>query len=283
MAASAARAAMTDQSALPSEPATLRPLGVPKLGVPDAALIRHALGAGWHDFRAAPAFGLIIAVLCVLAGWGMMALTAWSGHTFWLVLGVFAFPLAAPFAALGTYEVSRLRQLGERPTVGRVAAVLWAERGRQLPLLSALMMTMLLFWFFLGHMIFALFLGLKPMTNIMSSADVFLSVDGLMMLGLGSLVGAGFGLLLFAICVIGLPLLLDREVDYVTALITSIGMVAANPGVMLPWALFIAVVVMLAMVPAFLGLLVVLPWLGHASWHVYAGLKSEKALNLKTP
>lgn len=124
-------------------------------------------------------------------------------------------------------------------------------------------------------MIFALFLGLKPMTNIMSSGDVFLSVNGLMMLGLGSAVGAAFALLLYSICVIGLPMLLDREVDYVTALLTSIGVVAANPAVMLGWAAFIGAALLLAMMPAFLGLLVVLPWLGHASWHVYAGLRLD--------
>ncbi len=247
--------------------------GAPALIAPTPALLRAALGAGWRDFRAAPAFGLIAATLTLLAGWGMTALTMWAGHTFWFVIGVFGFPLAAPFAAIGTYEVSRLRGLGEVPTVRRVAQVLWAELGRQLPPLSALMMFMLLFWFFLGHMIFALFLGLKPMTNIMSSLDVFLSLDGLMMLGLGSTVGAAFALLLYAICVIGLPMLLDREVDYVTALITSVGIVIANPLVMLGWAVFIAVTLFLAMLPAFLGLLIVLPWLGHASWHVYAALR----------
>ncbi|KIN66509.1 DUF2189 domain-containing protein [Sulfitobacter donghicola] len=249
--------------------------GAPALAVPTAALLRGALAAGWQDFRAAPAFGLIVAVLSVITGWAMVGITVWAGHTFWLVLGVFGFPLVAPFAALGTYEVSRLRGLGEKPTVARVAQVLWAELGRQLPPLCALMMFMLLFWFFLGHMIFALFLGLKPMTNIMSSLDVFLSIDGLMMLGLGSAVGAAFALLLYAICVIGLPMLLDREVDYVTALITSVGIVKANPVVMLAWAIFIAVTLFIAMIPGFLGLLIVLPWLGHASWHVYAALRDS--------
>jgi len=257
------------------ETTTTRKHGVPTLSAPTIALFRAALRSGWQDFRAAPAFGLIVAFLCLLAGWGLVGLTAWAGHTFWFVLGVFGFPLVAPFAALGTYEVSRLRGMGEHPSVGRVLRVLWAERGRQLPLLCALMMVMLLFWFFLGHMIFALFLGLKPMTNIMSSASVFLSADGLMMLGLGSVVGAGFALLLYSICVIGLPLLLDREVDYVTAMITSIGFVLSNFMVMLFWAAFIAIVLMIAMLPAFFGLLVVLPWLGHSSWHVYAALRSD--------
>jgi uncharacterized membrane protein len=249
--------------------------GAPTLNAPTPAALIAAMRAGWRDFLAAPWFGLMVAALCLAAGWAMVAVTVWAGHTFWLVLGVFGFPLAAPFAALGTYEVSRLRGLGERPSVGRVLRVLWAERGRQLPFLSALMMVALLFWFFLGHMIFALFLGLKPMTNIMSSADVFLSADGLMMLALGSGVGAGFALLLYAMCVIGLPMLLDREVDYVTAMLRSIGLVIAHPVVMIGWAAVIAVLLVLAMLPAFLGLLIVLPWLGHTSWHVYAGLRVD--------
>jgi uncharacterized membrane protein len=94
-----------------------------------------------------------------------------------------------------------------------------------------------------------------------------------MMLALGSAVGAAFGLLLYAMCVIGLPMLLDREVDYVTAMLRSISIVAANPVVMVSWAAVIAVLIVAAMLPAFLGLFVVLPWLGHTSWHVYAGLR----------
>lgn len=257
---------------------TPREHGAPEFGRPDAAMFRRALARGAADFRAAPAFGLLAGLACVLAGWGLVGLTVWAGHTFWMVLGVFGFPLAAPFAALGTYEVSRLRALGQDVSVGRVLRVMWDEGKRQLPFLCALMMVMLLFWFFLGHMIFALFLGLKPMTNIMSSADVFLSPDGLMMLGMGTVVGGAFALLLFSVCVLGLPMLLDREVDYVTAMIQSIGMVAAHPLPMLIWAACIAALLLLAMVPGFLGLLFVLPWLGHASWHVYAGLKDLSPL-----
>ena len=223
----------------------------------------------------APAFGLLIAVICILAGWGMMALTVYAGHTFWLVLGVLGFPLVAPFAAIGTYEVSRRLSTGQQVKVGDIAKVLWLERGRQMPLLSASMVVVLLFWFFLGHMIFALFLGLKPMTNIMTSADVFLSGDGLIMLGMGTVVGACFALLLYSVCVVGLPMLLDREVDYVTALINSIGLVVKFPVLMIGWAAFIAIVLFVAMVPMFLGLIIVLPWLGSASWHVYDGLKED--------
>ncbi len=218
---------------------------------------------------AAPLYGILAGLGSVIAGWALVGITAAAGHTFWLILAVFGFPLIAPFAALGTYEVSRLLEQGIKPTLDQVLRVLWAERLRQLPWLCALMVVALLFWFFLGHMIFALFLGLKPMTNVMSSLEVFLSPDGLMMLGLGTVVGGVFAFLLYSMCVIGLPMLLDREVDYVTAMLRSINVVSANPVPMLIWAGIIAISVFVAMIPGFLGLIVVLPWLGHASWHLY--------------
>lgn len=260
---------LTD-TATQTEPPRLH--GAPTLAAPDIALLRQALRRGWADFMAAPLYGLLVGLACVAVGWGMLGMTLAAGHTFWLVLAVFAFPLAAPFAAFGTYEVSRRRSRGAPSNLRAILGVLWAERVGQLPWLSALMMVALLFWFFLGHMIFALFLGLKPMTNIMSSGDVFLSADGLSMMAMGSVVGGAFAFLLFSVCVIGLPMLLDREVDYVTALLTSIGFVAAHLGPMMIWAALIAVLLFVGMMPGFLGLLIVLPWLGHASWHIYDGL-----------
>ncbi|MGJ8615567.1 MAG: DUF2189 domain-containing protein [Sulfitobacter sp.] len=250
-----------------------RPHGAPDLAMPTLGMLRTALGAGWRDFRAAPTFGLAAAAACVLAGWAMVAITAASGHTFWFVLAVFAFPMAAPFAAFGTYEVSRRRARGASTGFSDIVKVMWAERSGQLPWLNGLMVVILLFWFFLGHMIFALFLGLKPMTNIMSSAEVFLSPNGLAMLAMGSFIGGCFALLGYSVCVIGLPMLLDRDVDYVTAMIRSVSIVINNPVPMLAWAALVAVALFLAMLPGFLGLLLVLPWLGHASWHLYAGLK----------
>ncbi len=90
-----------------------------------------------------------------------------------------------------------------------------------------------------------------------------------MMLAVGTAVGAVFATLLFSITVVSLPLLLDREVDFVTAMITSFGTVQANPVVMLAWGALIACLLFLAMLPGFLGLFVVLPVLGHATWHLY--------------
>ena len=108
------------------------------------------------------------------------------------------------------------------------------------------------------------------MVNVTTSLEVFLSPDGLMMMALGTVVGGLFALLFYAMCVLGLPLLLAREVDYMTAILTSVGHVRAYPRAMLTWAVVIVVLLGLAMLPGLLGLLIILPWLGHASWHVYA-------------
>jgi len=138
-----------------------------------------------------------------------------------------------------------------------------------LPSLCAIIIMVFLFWFFLAHMIFALFMGLSTMTNVSSSFEVYLTPNGMMMLAMGSVVGAFFALLLFMITVIAMPLLHDREVDFVTAMITSFDVVLKNPVPMFAWALLISVLTFVAMIPAFLGLYLILPLLGHASWHLY--------------
>lgn len=229
--------------------------------------IGESLRAGVRDFRRAPQFGLFFSAVYVVGGFVMLWMGA--GHVSWILATSLGFPLLAPFAAAGLYEVSRRMETKEPLEWRGILGIVWNERTRQLPWLGAIIVIYFLFWTFLAHMIFALFMGLSTMTNVMQSFDVFLTINGLMMIAVELGIGAVLAFLLFSLTVVSLPLVLDREVDFVTAMLTSMMVVRANLFVMLVWACLIAVLSLLALLPWFLGLVVVLPVLGHATWHLY--------------
>ncbi|WP_151718754.1 DUF2189 domain-containing protein [Gemmobacter serpentinus] len=228
-----------------------------------------ALAAGGRDLRAAPLFALAFALPYVLGGW----LVAWAltaqGQLWWTLPASAGFPILGPFIACGFYEISRRLETGEALNLRAIAGVIFRQKDRQIPSMAAVIVIFFLFWNFLAHMIFALFLGTVSLTNITSSLEVFTTSQGVLMLLVGTGLGAVIATLLFALTVVSLPLLLDREVDFVTAMLTSIALVQANPLVMLVWGAGIAMALFLAMLPGFLGLFLVLPLFGHASWHLY--------------
>ena len=243
------------------------PSQIPLIGILGMADIFAALKAGIYDFRRAPQFGLFFSAVYVVIGFGLITLGA--GHVSWVLATSLGFPLAAPFAAVGLYEVSRRLENGQALVWKDVLGVVWQERTRQIPWMGAIIVIYFLFWTFLAHMLFALTMGLSAMRNVMTSFDVFLTADGLRMIGLELIVGAVLAFLLFAMTVVSLPLLLEKEIDFITAMLLSIRTVASNLVVMLVWAAMIAILSLVALAPAFLGLMVVLPVLGHATWHLY--------------
>lgn len=245
------------------------PPATPEINEVDASDLRASLAAGWRDFRRAPLFGLAFSAVYVLGGWLIVwAMTA-KGQVWWTLPASAGFPILGPFIACGFYEISRRLEAGEPLVASDIFGVIFRQKDRQIPAIAAVIVVYFLFWNFLSHMIFALFLGNATMTNVSSSLGVFLSPEGLAMLGFGTAVGAVFATLLFCLTVVSLPMLLDREVDFVTAMLTSFALVRENPRVMLGWGALIAVCLFLGMLPGFLGLFLVLPLFGHASWHLY--------------
>ena len=248
---------------------------IPDHAVITAAAVPSALAAGWRDFRRAPAFGLFFSAFYVLGGL-MMAAVAFAFGNEWLLMPfIVGFPLLAPFAATGLYEVSRRIELGEPLDWPAVLRVVVAQKDRQVPSMAMVILLLFMFWVFVAHTTFALFMGLSSLTNISSSPGILLEGRGLVMLAVGTVVGAGFAGVLFSVTVVGLPLILDREVDLISAIIASFQAVLDNKGVMLLWGIVIAGLLFAAILPLFLGLLVVLPVLGHASWHMYRQLMPE--------
>lgn len=229
--------------------------------------LRAALGAGWRDFRAHPQYGLFFGGIYVMAGLFLaLALFRW-GQVAWLIPAAAGFPLLAPFCAVGLYEVSRRREAGLDLGWGVVLGALRGRGDEQILSMGVIVFVAFGFWLMVAHGIFAVFLAESGIGS--ESLELFRTNAGLMMLVVGSVVGGLMALAFYAITVVSLPMLVDRKVDFLTAIIVSLATMRSNRGVMLGWAAVIAVVLFVAMLPLFLGLLVALPVLGHATWHLY--------------
>ncbi len=231
--------------------------------------VRAALAEGLNDFKRAPAFGLFFSAFYVLGGFIILAQLMVLDQSWWILPISLGFPLLGPFAAVGLYEVSRRLETGESLDWAGVLGVIFRQKDRQIPSLITFVIIIFLFWVYAAHLVFALFFGLSAMTNVMSSAEILWSFNGMIMLLIGTIVGAGLSFVIFGSTVIGLPLLLDREIDFVSAMIASFKTVTTYPGPMLSFGLLTAVILFLGMAPLFMGLFLVLPVLGHATWRLY--------------
>ena len=229
--------------------------------------LRAALRAGLEDFKAVPIFGLFFSVFYVAGGLGLWFGLIASGQPAWFLPVAAGFPLFAPFAAVGLYEVSRRREAGEPLSWAPILSALKGRGDGQLALMAVGVLIAFGFWIILARGIFAIFLGRSGIGA--ESIGILFSLPGIGMVIVGTAVGGIIALGLFTVTVMSLPMLLDRDIDFVTAMIASTQVVTGNPQVMLKWAALIAGLLFAAMIPLFLGLFVVLPVLGHATWHLY--------------
>ena len=248
----------------------IAPSKVPALRDMHMGDIAHALRAGFRDFRRKPMMGLFFSHVYVVGGWLLYLFLVITDQIWWAIPITVGFPLMGPFLAVGLYEVSRRLEAGQTQwRRNDIFGVIWRQRLRQLPSMAWVIIVYFLFWSFFAHMLFALFLGPSALMNVTSSYAYLVTREGLMMLLVGSGFGAVFAFVLFCLTAVSLPLLLDKELDFVTAMLTSIAVVRRNPVVMMCWAATIAGLTALALLPGLLGLFVVLPVLGHATWHIY--------------
>lgn len=234
-----------------------------------ADLVR-ALRAGWQDFLAAPTQLIFLCLIYPIIGF--VAAAAASGDALlplvWPLVSGFA--LVGPLAALGVYELSRRREAG--------LTVSWLDalRVRQSPalgsilVLGVLLLAIFVAWMGAARLIYAATLGGTPDAPIDAFIrHVLASPEGHRMILLGNLVGFVFAVAVLVLTVVSFPMLLDRNPGLGVAIRTSVRAVAANPGTMALWGLIVGVALLLGSLPAFVGLAVVLPVLGHATWHLY--------------
>ncbi len=242
------------------------PVVVRRIGVDD---VYAALGAGWADFRAAPSFGLFFGGVYAAAGILIfLQLWVWE-HPLWILPLALAFPLIGPFAAIGLYEVSRRRETGTPLVWAEILDTVWRQRQRQMPAMAFVVLAGFMVWLWTAAMLIAIFLGRMSAATYSDLGTLLASTNGMGLLLVGSAVGAAIAFVMFSVTAVSLPLLLDREIDFVTAMAASASVVRQNLRPMLSWAWIIAAGLAAAMVPFFLGLVIVLPVLGHATWHIY--------------
>lgn len=242
----------------------------PQVNRVTGADITEALKAGFADFLARPvmsgAFGLFYALFGIGVVWCLIGL----GQVWMILPAAVGFPLVAPFAAAGLYEMSRRRQAGAPFGWPDILAVMAAQRRREMGWMAFVTLFVFWVWMYQFRTVMVITLQHSSFSDLEGFLTaVFFTPAGWTFLAIGTCVGAALSAVLFSVTVVAMPMLLDREVDFVTAMLTSIRVVAQSPRAMLTWAAIIAVTVLLSLVPAFLGLIFTLPILGHTTWHLY--------------
>ena len=240
---------------------------VRRIGVADLGL---ALARGYDDFAAYRTDVIFLCVIYPLVGL-VLARLAFGYDLLPLIFPLASgFALVGPFAAVGLNEMSRRREAGMAVAWADAFGVFRSPSFGAIVLLGLVLMAIFLLWLLCAEAIYQITLGPAPPASVGGFVyDVLATPAGWSMIGLGVGVGFLFALLALAISVVSFPLLLDREVGFDTAVLTSIRAVLTNPGPMAAWGLIVAGGLLIASIPFFLGLIIVMPVLGHATWHLY--------------
>ena len=236
------------------------------------------LALGWRDFRTHPgaslAYGFLVYLLSVAIVGGLI----FFGLDYILFPALAGFMVVGPLLAIGLYEKSRRIAAGLPVSLLDMVFVRPAS-GPQLLFAGVLLCLLMLLWMRAAVIIYALFFGLRPFPGLDHIAPtLFATPVGWAMLLVGSAIGALFAAFSFAISVFSIPMMLDRKVDFITAVLTSITAVKANPAPMALWAGLIVIFTGIGLVTFYLGLAVTLPLIGHASWHAYKDLVEDNDL-----
>lgn len=245
------------------------------LAVPAIRRIRpvdlmDVLAKGLQDFSAVPSHALFLCVIYPVIGLVLAGLTLGFAIVPLLYPLAAGFALVGPLAALGLYELSRRREAGVTVSALDIFDVLHSPSIGAIVAFGILLMVLFLVWVALAHAIYVANFGYAAPASVGQFVhDVLFTKAGWNLIVYGNSIGFVFAVVVLAISVVSFPLLLDRDVGAVGALLTSVRVVLANPLTMALWGLIVAALLLVGSLPFFLGLPVVLPVLGHATWHLY--------------
>jgi uncharacterized membrane protein len=235
--------------------------------------LRLALNSGLADFRDIPSFAVFLCLFYPLAGLmigGFMLRYDVAPLLFPLAAG---FALIGPFTAIGLYELSRRRELGIDCSWQHAFDVLRSPAKWSIVEVGILLLAIFFAWLVIAQWLYgATVAPLQPRTAGEFFRDAFTTPAGWRMVIFGNLIGFVFAVVAMCISVISFPLLLDRHVSAAAAMLTSVRVVFENPRAMTAWGLIVAAALFAGSIPFLLGLAVVMPVLGHATWHLYRRL-----------
>jgi len=242
-------------------------LAVNRIGFSD---LKDALKRGLDDFTAMPTHAMFLAAIYPIVGLLLARLAFGYSILPLLYPLVTGFALVGPLAALGLYELSRRREAGLETSASHALDVVDSSSIGALIALGLLLLGLFVLWIAFANAIYIANFGYAPPASIASFVhDVLTTRAGWNLIVIGNGVGFQFAVVVLTVSVISFPLLLDRDVGAAVALLTSIRVVLKNPLTMAAWGLIVAALLFIGALPAFLGLTVVMPVLGHASWHLY--------------
>ncbi|MBI5129732.1 MAG: DUF2189 domain-containing protein [Rhodopseudomonas palustris] len=232
--------------------------------------LHDALRRGWDDFKAVPSHAVMLCVIYPVLGLVLARLVL--GYSVLPLL----FPLAAgfaligPFAALGLYELSRRREAGEDASAWHAFDVLRSPSFGAMLGLGAILLAVFVVWLATAQAIYVATFGYAPAAAIPDFVGRILGTpQGWTLIMVGCGVGFLFAVAALCVSVVSFPMMLDRHAGVGEAVATSLRVVARNPLEIAAWGLIVAALLVLGSLPAFLGLAVVIPLLGHATWHLY--------------
>lgn len=243
--------------------------GLPEIRKVDSGRPVIWLQRGWADFKKALAPSLIYGGWAAAFGFALL-MVAWRS-TYMVPALVGGFLLVAPFVAIVFYALSRQIEQG-RPVDGAEAVFAWRRNAGSIALWGLALTMALILWERVAAILFALSYGGEVRNLETLLADVLLSGRYILLVLVYFAVGGFFALIVFAFGVVTAPMLLDRDVDVVTAALTSLRACLANPAAALVWAVLIAVLTAIGFATLMIGMVIIFPLLGHASWHAYRDL-----------